>query len=148
MKGWKFWQRGPVNHRAKARSYYNVKNYKKAEKHLLALLDERPTDTWALDVLGRLFMNTNRHLDAIQVWNDYISAGGELGRGLSYLSSCQRVNGDIDNAFETLKQVLLESPDDDSVWKEIHKTIDSVDNINQIISKNEERIFFFKNEGV
>ena len=53
--------------RDQARTYYNAKEYTKAEPHLRELLVFNPTEEWALDVLSRLLMNTRRHSEAVEI---------------------------------------------------------------------------------
>ncbi|PXY72120.1 MAG: hypothetical protein CXX81_04845 [Methanobacteriota archaeon] len=65
MVDWKFWRRGQIDHKAKARKAYNKKLYGEAEPHLRSLLKEGGDDAWALDVLSRLLMNTGRHDEAV-----------------------------------------------------------------------------------
>lgn len=50
-----------------ARRYYNAKDYIKSEPHLKNMLAANPTDEWALDVLSRLYMNTGRHDEAVEL---------------------------------------------------------------------------------
>ena len=126
MVNWKFWKSKTGHHRSEARAAYNEKNFAKAELHLLHLLEHSPGNIWALDVLGRLLMNTNRHKDAIGIWDDYILGGGQRSKGLAHLCKCHRVNCDFDLSLETLKQMLLE-PHKEDLWEEIHSTLDLVD---------------------
>ena len=61
---WPF-RKKATSSREEARRFYNAKDYDKAEPFLDAMLREDPTDVWALDVLSRLYMNTENHENAV-----------------------------------------------------------------------------------
>ena len=54
-----------ASNKEEARRHYNAKDYKKAEPFLLSMLKTDPDDVWALDVLSRLYMNTQKHEHAL-----------------------------------------------------------------------------------
>ncbi len=62
-----------ASNKEEARRFYNAKDYEKAEPFLDAMLKENPNDTWALDVLSRLYLNTTRHDTAVEVLQRLIS---------------------------------------------------------------------------
>ena len=55
---WPF-RKKAVSNKEEARRFYNAKDYEKAEPFLDAMLKENPNDAWAMDVLSRLYMNTD-----------------------------------------------------------------------------------------
>ena len=57
---WPFSKKATSN-KEEARRFYNAKDYEKAEPFLDAMLKENPNDAWAMDVLSRLYMNTENH---------------------------------------------------------------------------------------
>ena len=65
-----------ASNKEEARRHYNAKDYKKAEPFLDAMLKENPNDAWALDVLSRLYMNTEQHHEAIPLIHRLISLNG------------------------------------------------------------------------
>ena len=127
MAGWRFWRRGPVDHRASARKAYNKKLYKRAEPHLRELLVTDEDDTWALDVLARLLMNTGRHEEATELWEMYSAAGGELSRANLHIAKCLRAKGDSIATLKVLESLILLDHHGEEIWEELQRTISAID---------------------
>ncbi len=63
---WPFF-RAVIPVKAKARAYYNQKEYSLAEPYLEKLLQKNSEDEWALDVMSRLYSNTGRHSECLEL---------------------------------------------------------------------------------
>jgi glycosyltransferase involved in cell wall biosynthesis len=112
--------RGAISNRAEARRHYNNKDYANAEPHLDAMLRENSSDIWALDVLSRLYMNTSRHAESIELIRRLISIkpDSELHRRLIH-AAC--VINDIESVFNITNQIAWNNSDEDLLSK-IHES--------------------------
>ena len=96
----------------RARREYNQKDYKNAEKSLRRLREIATDKTWANDVLARLYMNTNRHIEAIPLWRDNFISSENQHRELQYLINCYRVTEQHQNGLEFVLQSGLHKEND------------------------------------
>ena len=91
---WPFRRKASSN-KEEARRHYNAKDYEKAEPFLDAMLKENPNDAWAMDVLSRLYMNTENHDRAIPLLHRLIDFKGREEALVKRL--IQRLPGNIVN---------------------------------------------------
>ena len=129
MVDWKFWQRGQIDHKAKARKAYNKKLYHEAEPHLRKLLTTDEDDMWVLDVLARLLMNTGRHEEATRLWERYSAAGGEPDRANLHIAKCLRATGDLVESLKVLESLVLQDHHGEDIWEELQRTISVTDDV-------------------
>jgi tetratricopeptide (TPR) repeat protein len=127
MVDWKFWRRGQIDHKAKARKAYNKKLYDEAEPHLRTHLTTDEDDVWALDVLARLLMNTGRNEEAIRLWERYSAAGGEPDRANFHIAKCLRAIGDLLASLKVLESLILQNHHAEEIWEELQRTISATD---------------------
>lgn len=112
--------RGTISNKAEARRHYNNKDYANAEPHLDAMLRENSSDIWALDVLSRLYMNTSRHAESIELIRRLISIkpDSDLHRRLIH-AAC--VITDIESVFNITNQIAWNNSDEGLLSK-IHES--------------------------
>jgi glycosyltransferase involved in cell wall biosynthesis len=126
MVRWRFWQRKSLpsndapesrfNHN-EARKYYNAKNYDLAEPFLRKLLDAKPTDDWALDVLSRLLMNTGRHEEAIPLLGVLSQPGPDQSQYMLRLVRCLQIADRIPESITLLEKMIYNSEIDEEGWE-------------------------------
>lgn len=116
---WPFNKKGTSDKEA-ARLHYNAKDYKKAEPFLEQMLKRNPNDSWALDVLSRLYMNTSRHSQAIILLNRLISFRPEP-KALRRIVYAACVENDIGSLFRFADSIEWVAGDEDLLSK-IHQT--------------------------
>lgn len=106
--------------RGAARLHYNAKDYKKAEPFLEGILETNPNDSWALDVLSRLYLNTSRYAEAIFLLNRLVSfkPDPEVFRRIVH-AAC--VENDIESSFRFADRIEWVADDEDLLSK-IHQT--------------------------
>jgi len=112
---WPFGKKASSN-KEEARRFYNAKDYEKAEPFLDAMLKENPSDAWAMDVLSRLYMNTSRHCESIDLIRRLISTkpNPDLFRRLIH-AAC--VENDDDSVFRFANRVDWKNSDEDLLSK-------------------------------
>jgi glycosyltransferase involved in cell wall biosynthesis len=112
---WPFGKKASSN-KEEARRFYNAKEYEKAEPFLDAMLKENPNDAWAMDVLSRLYMNTARHCESIDLIRRLISTkpDPDLFRRLIH-AAC--VENDKDSVFRFANRVDWKNSDEDLLSK-------------------------------
>lgn len=112
---WPFGKKASSN-KEEARRFYNAKEYEKAEPFLDAMLRENPNDAWAMDVLSRLYMNTARHCESIDLIRRLISTkpDPDLFRRLIH-AAC--VENDNDSVFRFTNRVDWKNSDEDLLSK-------------------------------
>ena len=112
---WPFRNKAASN-KEEARRFYNAKDYEKAEPFLHAMLKEKPNDAWAMDVLSRLYMNTARHSESIDLIRRLISRkpDPDLYRRL-IRAAC--VENDDDSVFRFVNRVDWKNSDEDLLSK-------------------------------
>ena len=100
-----------ASNKEEARRHYNAKDYKKAEPFLDAMLNENPNDAWALDVLSRLYMNTSRHVESVELIRRLISTkpDPDLFRRLIH-AAC--VANDAESVFRFANRITWKKPDE------------------------------------
>jgi glycosyltransferase involved in cell wall biosynthesis/Tfp pilus assembly protein PilF len=105
-----------ASNKEEARRHYNAKDYKKAEPFLDAMLKENPNDAWALDVLSRLYMNTERHSSAIDLMMRMLSDEKDqkiLRQIIRSACACEQV----DLAIQFAEEIHWLSGDEDLLFK-------------------------------
>ncbi|SVE20002.1 uncharacterized protein METZ01_LOCUS472856, partial [marine metagenome] len=124
---WRFWN-SDKNPRRIARAEYNRKRYRKAEPHLIKLLENDPMDSWVLDVLSRLYMNTNRHENAIPLLrtlsgidSNPIVTQHRLARCLSSTNSPKEAIDILNHLIE--RDLILEDG-----WEILEKSLERLEN--------------------
>ena len=112
---WPFRKKATSN-KEEARRFYNAKDYEKAEPFLDAMLKENPNDAWAMDVLSRLYMNTARHRESIDLIHRLISIkpDANLFRRLIHVAC---VENDEDSVFRFANRIDWKSSDEDLLSK-------------------------------
>ena len=105
-----------ASNKEEARRHYNAKDYKKAEPFLDAMLKENPNDAWALDVLSRLYMNTSRHVQSVELIRRMLSTNpdADLIRRLIH-AGC--VTNDAESVFRFSNQIDWKKSDEDLLSK-------------------------------
>jgi len=116
----------------RARTEYNQKNYSKAEISLLKLKKITNDQTWANDVLARLFMNTGRHEDAITLFRNNFNLSENPQRELKYLIDCYRVTKRYEEAISLILESKLLNQNDDLIWQKTKRIIDEIEDSNLI----------------
>ena len=111
----------------RARKEYNNKNYSKAEKSLRKLKKIAKDETWANDVLARLYMNTGRHSDAIPLWHANMDRSKDPHRELQYLIDCYRVTKKYEQGLSIISKSKLLGDDDDATWNKTQLLIEEID---------------------
>ena len=108
--------RGAISNKAEARRHYNNKDYANAEPHLDAILRKNPNHFWAMDVLSRLYINTARHHESIDLIRRLISIkpDPDLFRRL-VLVAC--VVNDQDSVFRFVSRIDWKRSDEDLLSK-------------------------------
>ena len=116
---WPFRKKATSN-KKEARRFYNAKDYEKAEPFLDAMLQENPNDAWAMDVLSRLYMNTARHHESIDLIHRLISIkpDPDLFRRLIHVAC---VENDEDSVFRFANRIDWKNSDEDLLSK-IHES--------------------------
>ena len=107
----------------RARTEYNQKNYSKAEISLLKLKKITNDQTWANDVLARLFMNTGRHEDAITLFRNNFNLSENPQRELKYLIDCYRVTKRYEEAISLILESKLLNQNDQLLHKTVHENL-------------------------
>jgi glycosyltransferase involved in cell wall biosynthesis len=105
-----------ASNKEEARRHYNAKDYKKAEPFLDEMLKENPNDAWALDVLSRLYMNTSRHVQSVELIRRMLSTNpdADLIRRLIH-AGC--VTNDAESVFRFSNQIDWKKSDEDLLSK-------------------------------
>lgn len=114
---WPFTKKA-TSHKDEARRHYNAKDYVRAEPHLNAMLAVNLTDEWALDVLSRLYMNTGRHNEAVELLQRLltIDAHPEILRRIIH-AGC--VSQQIEDVFQYAPNVNW-GPEDEELLSKIY----------------------------
>ena len=132
MARWRFWKRKPRaprmtpevreihNH---ARKHYNAKEYSKAEPYLRELLKFNPADEWALDVLSRLLMNTNRQGEAIHFLEKLNVPGPDQSTFQTRLARCHFNASDYSETINILQSKIYENTIDDDDWDLLRRSL-------------------------
>ena len=124
---WPF-RKKAVSNKEEARRFYNAKDYEKAEPFLDAMLKENPNDAWAMDVLSRLYMNTENHRRAVPLLHRLIDIKGKeeiLVKRLLHVATVSN-NFDVvkrniplttwDERDEVLMKKIVETYEDDPAF--------------------------------
>lgn len=112
-----------VSNKEEARRFYNAKDYEKAEPFLDAMLRETPNDAWAMDVLSRLYMNTENHRRAVPLLHRLIDIRGReeiLVKRLLHVAT-------VSKNFDVVEQNLLLTTwdeSDEALMKKIVETFE------------------------
>ena len=113
----------------RARNEYNSKDYSKAEKTLLKLKKVAKNQTWANDVLARLYMNTGRHDKAIPLWNEIYQSSKNPHREIQYLIDCYRVTERFEEAVSLLIDSKLLYENEETTWRKTHNLLEKIEDI-------------------
>ena len=105
-----------ASNKEEARRHYNAKDYKKAEPFLDAMLKENPNDAWALDVLSRLYMNTERHSSAIDLMMRMLSDEKDQ-KILRQIIRSACASEQVDLAIQFAEEIHWLSGDEDLLFK-------------------------------
>ena len=116
---WPFRKKASSN-KEEARRHYNAKDYEKAEPFLDLMLKENPNDTWAMDVLSRLYMNTSRHEETILMLQRTISSKPKP-EFLKRIVRAGCVVRDMETVMRFAPRIKWTSADDDLLSK-IHES--------------------------
>ncbi|MAH41963.1 MAG: hypothetical protein CMO41_06945, partial [Verrucomicrobiales bacterium] len=113
-----------ASNKEEARRFYNAKDYEKAEPFLDAMLKENPNDAWAMDVLSRLYMNTENHHRAVPLLHRLIDIRGReeiLVKRLLHVAT-------VSKNFDVVEQNILGTTwdeRDEALIKKIAETFES-----------------------
>lgn len=113
----------------RARNEYNRKNYTKAEKTLLKLKKVAKNQTWANDVLARLYMNTGRHEKAIPLWHQIYRSSDNQHRELQYLIDCYRVTKRFGDAISLITESKLLNDNEEITWEKIQTLLENIEDV-------------------
>jgi len=111
----------------RARNEYNSKKYSKAEKTLLKLKKVAKNQSWANDVLARLYMNTERHEKAIPLWHQIYQSSDNPHRELQYLIDCYRVTKKFTEAISLLLESKLLFENEEMTWQKIQILLENIE---------------------
>ncbi|MGY8781632.1 MAG: glycosyltransferase, partial [Fidelibacterota bacterium] len=109
MGSWPF--TNDSDRKALARKSYNAKNYKKAEPYLKKMIKKNPNDKWALDVLSRLYINTERHEKSIPLCQKLFSLTAD-SKFVQRMIDCAIKSGKHELAKDSIAQIELNIEDE------------------------------------
>ena len=107
---WPFRKKATSN-KEEARRFYNAKDYRKAEPFLDSMLKDNPNDAWAMDVLSRLYMNTEQHHRAIPLLHRFLELKGSDASMLKRLVHVATVAGNFPVVQLNVPQIEWEKDD-------------------------------------
>ena len=141
---WPFRKKAATN-KEEARRFYNAKDYEKAEPFLDAMLKENPNDAWAMDVLSRLYMNTENHHRAVPLLHRLIDIKGSESALVKRLLHVATVSENFGVVKENIPLATWDEHDE-ALMKKIAETFENNPDFISVMERWAEasKIFYLK----
>lgn len=117
--------------------YYNIRRYKSCEKMCLEMLAIEPMDSWTRHILALVYMNTDRHEEAIEIGHSIVK-NGDIFQGYYVLATAYEDWGKPAKALEYCKKALEVDTKSSNIWCTLlrsHTALKDVQACRELISE-------------
>lgn len=86
--------------------HYYLQNYEESKTNLISALDENPSDSASILLLGRVYLSMGLTADARAMFNDHIINGSNAAAAYNGLAMCDMEENNYESAMENIKAGL------------------------------------------